>query len=208
MPTRGDGATRIVRPQYMAELGNTSAWSTATDTPAHAGMTTDALKGTTDAGWQSIRLFLWLVVINLRLVAIQALSAGFLLSGYERAVTVHGDVVLALQLGAFIQGHHRRCPVAETPRTGLGGRPQYRAVRDCFSSGQARLPQVVLAACANWRRHLRLADARSVQAKGAAVIQHGGSQEETCLASPRPPTSRVFPSAFLLAALTDRTPAY
>jgi hypothetical protein len=64
---------------------------TATDTP------------TSDAGGQGIRLIRRLVVINLGLVALQALSAGFLLSGYERAVTVHADVALALQLGALIQ---------------------------------------------------------------------------------------------------------
>jgi hypothetical protein len=88
----------------MTELANTIASSTATDTPTvHAGMTTDASKGTTDAGGQGIRLIRWLVVINLGLVALLALSAGFLLSGYERAVTVHADVALGLQLGALIQ---------------------------------------------------------------------------------------------------------
>jgi hypothetical protein len=88
----------------MTELGNASALWTATDTPpAHAAMTTDASKGTTDAGGQGIRLVRLLLVINLGLVAIQALSAGFLLSGYERAATVHANVALALELGALIQ---------------------------------------------------------------------------------------------------------
>ncbi len=88
----------------MTELGSTSAWSTATDTPtARAGMTTEASKGTTDAGGQGIRLIRWLMVINLGLVALQPVSAGLFLSGYERAVTVHAVVALALQLGALIQ---------------------------------------------------------------------------------------------------------
>ena len=90
--------------QVMAELCNTSASSTATDTPpAHLGMTTDASKGTTDARGQGIRLIRRLMVINLGLVALQPLSAGFFLSGYERAVTIHAGVALALQLGALIQ---------------------------------------------------------------------------------------------------------
>ncbi len=73
----------------MTELANTSASSMATDTPtAHAGMTTDASKGTTDAGGQGITLIRRLVVINLGLVALQPLSAGFFLSGYERAKRV------------------------------------------------------------------------------------------------------------------------
>jgi len=66
-------------------------------------MTTDASKATTDAGWQGIRLVRRLVVINLWLVALQALSAGFLMSGYARVLTVHAIVAVALQFGALIQ---------------------------------------------------------------------------------------------------------
>jgi Na+/proline symporter len=89
--------------QIMPGLGNTSALST-TDTPtADAGMTKDASKGASDAGGQGIRLIRRLVVINLGLVALQSLSAGFFLSGYERAVTVHAVVAVALQFGALIQ---------------------------------------------------------------------------------------------------------
>jgi hypothetical protein len=44
-----------------------------------------------------------LAVINLGLVALQPLSAGFFLSGYQRAMTVHAVVALALQFGALIQ---------------------------------------------------------------------------------------------------------
>ncbi len=88
----------------MTELGNTSASSTPTDRPtAHAGMTTDASKGTTDAGGPGIRLIRQLVAINLGLVALQPISAGFFLSGYGRAVTVHAAVALALQFGALVQ---------------------------------------------------------------------------------------------------------
>jgi len=44
-----------------------------------------------------------LVSINLGLVALQALSAGFFLSGYGRAATVHAVVAVALQFGALLQ---------------------------------------------------------------------------------------------------------
>jgi hypothetical protein len=84
----------------MTELSSTSALSMAT---AHAGIATDASKATTAAGGQGIRLIRWLAVINLGFVALQALSAGFLLSGYGRAVMVHSVVALALQAGALIQ---------------------------------------------------------------------------------------------------------
>jgi hypothetical protein len=88
----------------VTELGNTSALSAATNMPtAHAGMTTEASTGATEAGGQGIRLIRRLVVINLGLVALQPISAGLFLSGYERAVTVHAGVALALQLGALIQ---------------------------------------------------------------------------------------------------------
>jgi hypothetical protein len=81
-----------------------SASSTATDTlAAHAGITTDTPKGTTDAARQGIRWIRPLVFINLVLVALQPLSAGFFLSGYDRAVTVHAVVAQALLFGALIQ---------------------------------------------------------------------------------------------------------
>jgi hypothetical protein len=44
-----------------------------------------------------------LMGFNLALVALQAISAGFSLSGYASAVTVHVVVALALQFGAFVQ---------------------------------------------------------------------------------------------------------
>lgn len=46
----------------------------------------------------------WLMVMNLGLFAAQPISAGFLLSGYDYASTIHTVVAVGLQLGAFIQG--------------------------------------------------------------------------------------------------------
>jgi hypothetical protein len=42
-------------------------------------------------------------VANLALVALQAVSAGFFLSGFGRAVDIHTGVAHALQLGALAQ---------------------------------------------------------------------------------------------------------
>jgi hypothetical protein len=66
-------------------------------------MTTIDAKGSTDAGRQGIRLIRRLVAINLALVALQPLSAGFFLSGYQHAMTVHAVVGLVLQFGVLIQ---------------------------------------------------------------------------------------------------------
>lgn len=77
----------------MTEPGKTSALSTATD----------ALKETTDSTKQGVSLIRWLLGINLGLAALQPLSAGLFLSGYERAVTVHAVVAQALAVGALIQ---------------------------------------------------------------------------------------------------------
>jgi hypothetical protein len=66
-------------------------------------MTTEASNATTDAGGKAISLVRWLVVINLGFVALQALSAGFLMSGYARALKVHSIVAVALQFGVLIQ---------------------------------------------------------------------------------------------------------
>jgi hypothetical protein len=104
-------------------------------------MTTDASKGTSDG--QGIRLIRWLVGINLGLVALQAVSAGFFLSGYQRAMTVHAVVAVTLQFGALIQAaaavvlwRQRRVPawmaglsiglfVTMLLQVGLGYRKQY-----------------------------------------------------------------------------------
>jgi hypothetical protein len=66
-------------------------------------MTTESSTETTAADGRSIRVIRRLLVVNLALVALQPLSAGFILSGYGRATTVHGVVALALQVGAVIQ---------------------------------------------------------------------------------------------------------
>jgi hypothetical protein len=50
-----------------------------------------------------MRLMRWLVVVNLGLVALQAVSAGLFLSGYGRAATFHSMTAHALQAGALIQ---------------------------------------------------------------------------------------------------------
>jgi len=66
-------------------------------------MTTDAMKRTTEAGGQAIRLVRRMAVVNMALVALQAVSAGFSLSGYAEAVTVHVVVAFAMQAGALVQ---------------------------------------------------------------------------------------------------------
>jgi len=73
--------------------GNASAPS-ATDS-----LTTDGRKTTDGVTW--IRR---LTIINMGLVALQPISAGFLLSGYDHASTIHAAVAVALQLVAVIQG--------------------------------------------------------------------------------------------------------
>jgi len=45
-----------------------------------------------------------LMAMNLGLIALQPISAGFWLSGYEHASGIHALVAVALQLVAFIQG--------------------------------------------------------------------------------------------------------
>jgi len=68
------------------------------DTSAEiAGATTAAAIG------RGITVIRSLVLINLAFVALQPVSAGFFLSGYGRAVTIHRIVALALQFGALAQ---------------------------------------------------------------------------------------------------------
>ena len=104
-------------------------------------MMTDASNATTDAGGKAISLVRRLVVINLGFVALQALSAGLLMSGYARAAKVHAIVAVALQFGVLIQAV--AAVVQWRRRNDLGGGRQYRAVRDCVFSGRVRLPEVV-----------------------------------------------------------------
>jgi len=95
------------------------------------------------AGGQGIRWIQWLVGTNLGLVALQAVSAGFFLSGYQRAMPIHAIVAVVLQLGALIQAaaavvlwRQRRVPawiaglsiglfVVLLLQVGLGYRKQY-----------------------------------------------------------------------------------
>ena len=65
-------------------------------------------------GW-----FQWIVGLNLALVGLQAVSAGFFLSGYGRAGVIHAATATALQLGALVQAaaaivqwRRRRVPAA------------------------------------------------------------------------------------------------
>ena len=66
-------------------------------------MMTDVATATTDAGGPGSTLVRRLVVINLAFVAFQALSAGFLMSGYAPALKAHAIVAVALQFGALMQ---------------------------------------------------------------------------------------------------------
>jgi hypothetical protein len=107
---------------HWKEKGEEKAVSTAMDTPmAHSGITT-----VTNAAGQGIRWIRRLVLMNLGLVALQALSAGFFLSGYGRAGTIHAGVARALLLGALGQAvaaavlwRRRRVP-AWVARAGIG----------------------------------------------------------------------------------------
>jgi hypothetical protein len=82
--------------QTVTEPSKTSASSTTTETA------TDALNDT-DCARQGVSLIRRLAGMNLGLTALQPLSAGLFLSGYERAVTVHAVVAQALAVGALIQ---------------------------------------------------------------------------------------------------------
>jgi hypothetical protein len=89
-------------------------------------MMTDVPKATAGAGGNGIRLVRWLVVVNLGFVALQALSAGFLMSGYAPALKVHAIVAVALQFGALVQAvaavvqwRRRRVP-AWVPAVSIG----------------------------------------------------------------------------------------
>src|SRR5262245_12087637 len=71
------------------------------NTPMASARTTTATA--TRAAWQEVRWIRWLVLVNLGLVALQALSAGLFLSGSGPAVTIHADIARALVLGALTQ---------------------------------------------------------------------------------------------------------
>ena len=63
--------------------------------------TTDAPKGPADGGRRAIK---WLMAVNLGLIALQPISAGLWLSGYEHASNMHAVVAVALQVVSVIQG--------------------------------------------------------------------------------------------------------
>ena len=66
-------------------------------------MSLSEITTTANSAGQGIQWIRRLVSINLGLVAVEALSAGFFLSGYEHAVSIHAGVALALLFGAFTQ---------------------------------------------------------------------------------------------------------
>jgi hypothetical protein len=68
----------------------------------HTHMASPRVTATNTAGHR-IGWFKWLVVANLGLVALEALSAGFLLSGFGSALTIHAGIARALLLGAVTQ---------------------------------------------------------------------------------------------------------
>ena len=67
-------------------------------------MTTSVSNTTTKASGSGIGIVRRLVLVNLGLVAVQALSAGLLMSGYVSALTVHRTVAIVLQFSVLAQG--------------------------------------------------------------------------------------------------------
>jgi len=88
----------------MTERSDRGATAIAIDPPT-LGAEANAGGGgsTTAADGSGIQLVRRLVGINLGLVALQAISAGAFLSGFEHAVAMHAGVSIALQLGALVQ---------------------------------------------------------------------------------------------------------
>ena len=66
-------------------------------------MMTDAPRATAGTAGTGIGFVRQLLVFNLALVALQALSAGLLMSGYAPALKAHALVAVALQFGALVQ---------------------------------------------------------------------------------------------------------
>ncbi len=69
----------------------------------HAGASPTARDIPADVGGWGIELIRGLGILNLILVALQALSAGFFLSGDGRGVNAHAAGAMALQFGVLIQ---------------------------------------------------------------------------------------------------------
>src|SRR5262245_61272812 len=79
--------------------GEVAQMAMAIDTQmAHSGATKAS-----NAAEHGIKWIRGLALMNLGLVALQALSAGFFMSGYGPAGTIHAGVAHALQLGALTQ---------------------------------------------------------------------------------------------------------
>ena len=70
----------------------------------NSASTGGASKVTTIGASNAMKWIRRLMAINLGLVALQPISAGFLLSAYDHASTIHVAVAVALQLSAFVQG--------------------------------------------------------------------------------------------------------
>ena len=68
-----------------------------------ASISPNTSTGTTDAGGQGVRWIRLVMITNLGLVALQAVSAGLLLSGNGRALTIHSDAAIALEPGILVQ---------------------------------------------------------------------------------------------------------
>ena len=77
----------------MSDPENTNSASTA-----------GASEVTTVGASNAMRWIRRLMAVNLGFAALQPISAGFLLSAYDHASTIHVAVAVALQLSAFVQG--------------------------------------------------------------------------------------------------------
>jgi hypothetical protein len=66
-------------------------------------MTTDTSEKTIDVSGRGVTLIRRLAVANRGMVTLQVLSAGFLMSGYARALLIHAIVAATLEVGALIQ---------------------------------------------------------------------------------------------------------
>lgn len=84
----------------MSESVHAGASSAGSDIPT-PDVRSDS-NGATAGGW-AIELVRGLAILNLILVALQALSAGFFLSGDGRGVNAHAAGAIALQCGVLIQ---------------------------------------------------------------------------------------------------------
>ncbi len=66
-------------------------------------MSTDGTRATHADSKQAIRTIQSLAIVNLGLVALEAISAGSILSGHGYGVAIHRVAAIALQIGALVQ---------------------------------------------------------------------------------------------------------